>query len=62
MYLFELEFSSFLDRCPGVGLLDLMGALFLVLKGTSILFSTVMLFQKMQYESILRRLQKHISK
>ena len=24
MYLFELEFSSFLDICPGVGLLDHM--------------------------------------
>ena len=31
MYLFELEFSSFLDRCPGVGLLDHMVTLVLVL-------------------------------
>ena len=30
MYLFELEFSSFLDICPGVGLLDHMATLFLV--------------------------------
>ena len=60
MYLFELEFASFLDICPGVRLLDHMVALFLVLKGTSILFSTVMLFKKMQYESILLRLQKHL--
>ena len=29
-YLFELEFSSFLDICPGVGLLDHMATLFLV--------------------------------
>ena len=29
MYLFELEFSSFLDICPGVGLLDRMVTVFL---------------------------------
>ena len=39
MYLFELEFSP--DICPEVGLLDHMVALFLVFKGTSILFSIV---------------------
>ena len=38
MYLLELWFS--LDICPGVGLLDHTVALFLVFKGTSILFST----------------------
>ena len=32
MYLFALEFSSFLDVCPGVGLLDYMVALFLLFK------------------------------
>ena len=30
MYSFKLEFLSFLDVCPGVGLLDHMVALFLV--------------------------------
>ena len=30
MYLFELELSSFMDICLGVGLLDLMVTLFLV--------------------------------
>ena len=35
---FKLQFS--LDICPGVGLQDHMVALFLVFKGTSILFST----------------------
>ena len=30
MYLFKLEFSSIPHICPGVGLLDHMGALFLV--------------------------------
>ena len=30
MYLFKLEFSSFLDICPGVGLLDHIVVLFLV--------------------------------
>ena len=39
MYPFELWFSP--DICPGVGLLDHMVALFLVFKGTFILFSTV---------------------
>ena len=29
MYLFELEFSSFLDICPGIGLMDHVVALFL---------------------------------
>ena len=37
MHLFKLEFSSFLDIYPGVGLLDYMAALFLVFQGTSIL-------------------------
>ena len=39
MYLLNVEFSSFLNICPGVGLLDHRVALFLVFKGTSILFS-----------------------
>ena len=39
MYLFELEFS--LDISLGVGILDDMVTLFLVFKGTSILFSIV---------------------
>ena len=39
IYLFELRFC--LDICPGVGLLGHMVVLFLVLRGTSILFSTV---------------------
>ena len=37
MYLLELWFCQ--DRCPGVGFLDDMVVLFLVLWGTSILFS-----------------------
>ena len=37
MYLFELWFSP--DICPGMGLLDHIVVLFLVFKGTSILFS-----------------------
>ena len=41
MYLFELEFSSFSDISSGVGLLDHMVTLFLVFKGTSILFRIV---------------------
>ena len=41
MYLFKLEFYSFLDICPGVGLLDHTVALFLVFKGISILFFIV---------------------
>ena len=41
IYLFELEFSSFPDIYPGVGLLDLTVALFLVFKAISILFSIV---------------------
>ena len=41
MCLFRLEFSPFLDIWPGVGLLDHMVALVLVLEGTSILFSTM---------------------
>ena len=40
-YLLNLEFSSFLNICPGVGLLDHMVALFLVVKGSAILFSIV---------------------
>ena len=39
MYLLKLEFSAFPDKYPGVGLLDHMVALFLIFKGTSILFS-----------------------
>ena len=39
MYLFELEFLSFLDICPGVGLLDNKVTLFLVFQGNPILFS-----------------------
>ena len=39
MHIFKLLFS--LGICPGVGLLGHMVALFLVFKGTSILFSTV---------------------
>ena len=30
-YLFELQFSTFLDICPGVGLMDHIVVLFLVL-------------------------------
>ena len=41
MYLFELEFSYFLDTCPGVGLLDHMVTLFVVFEGSSLLFSIV---------------------
>ena len=41
IYLFELEFSSFPDIYPGVGLLDLTVALFLVFKAISILFFIV---------------------
>ena len=41
MHLFKLEFSSFPDICPGLGLLDHVVTLFLVFKETSILFSTV---------------------
>ena len=29
-YLFEIEFSSFPDECPGMGLLDYMSTLYLV--------------------------------
>ena len=39
MYLFKLWFS--LGICLGVGLLDHIVVIFLVFKGTSILFSTV---------------------
>ena len=39
MYFFELQF--YLDICPGVELLDHMATLFIVFKGTSILFSIV---------------------
>ena len=41
MYLFALEFLSFLDMCRGRGMLEHMVMLFLVFEGTSILFSTV---------------------
>ena len=41
MYLIELEFLSFLNICPEVGLLDPMLVLFLAIQGTSILFSIV---------------------
>ena len=48
MYLFKLQFLSFLDICPGVGLLDyaqhnyaLCKPAILVFKGTSVLFSIV---------------------
>ena len=39
VYLLKLEFSAFPDKYPGVGLLDHMVALFLIFKGTSVLFS-----------------------
>ena len=38
MFLFKLEFSSFLDICPGMGLLDHVVALVLAFKGVSILW------------------------
>ena len=41
IYLFELEFLSFSDICPGVGLLDHTVTLFLVFEEASILFSVV---------------------
>ena len=41
MYLFQLEFSSFLNICPGEGLLAHMVTVSLFFKGTSMLFSTV---------------------
>ena len=41
VYIFDLEFLSFLDICTGVGLLDHIISLILVFKGTSILFSIV---------------------
>ena len=41
MYPFELEFSSLLDIRLAVGFLDHMVILFLVFKGTSMLFSIV---------------------
>ena len=41
MYLFKLEFLSFLDICSVVGLLNHMVTLFYVFIGTSILFSIV---------------------
>ena len=41
MYLFKLEFSSFLDIYLGMELLDHMVVLFLVLQKGSLLFSTV---------------------
>ena len=39
MYHFEVEFSP--DMCPGVGLLDHVLTVFLVLLGTSVQFCTV---------------------
>ena len=41
MHLFELKFLSLLDIIPGVGLLDHELTLFLVFRGTSVLFSIV---------------------
>ena len=41
MCIFEIEFLSFLVMCPGVGLLDHMVALFLVVEGVSVLSSMV---------------------
>ena len=41
MYLFKLEFLSFLDTCPGVGLQDHMVVVVLIFEGTSILFPIV---------------------
>ena len=41
VYLFELEFSSFLDIGPGVGFLDHIAALFLVSQGISMQFPIV---------------------
>ena len=41
MYLFKLEFLSYLAICPGMGLLDHMVVLFLHFQGISILFSIV---------------------
>ena len=51
MCLFELWFSP--DICPGVGLLDHMVILYLVFKGTSILFSILVinLYSYQQYRS-----------
>ena len=39
MYHFKVRFSP--DICPGLGLLDHMVALFLIFRGTSIMFSIV---------------------
>ena len=41
MYLFKLEFLSFLDICPGVGLLDHMVTLIFSLLRNLVLFSIV---------------------
>ena len=41
MNLFELEFSSFPNTCPGVKLLDYMAVLFLFFQGISMLISTL---------------------
>ena len=41
MHLFKLQFSSSPDICPGIRLLENMGALFLVFWRNSILFSIV---------------------
>ena len=43
MYLFELEFLSFLGMCRGIGMPDNMVMQFLVFEGTSILFSIMVL-------------------
>ena len=55
-YLFELEFLSFLDICPGMGLVDHMVALFLDFWGPSILFSIWLhqfIFPPIAYEGSL---------
>ena len=39
VYPFELEFSSFLDICPGVGLLDYMVALYCFYSDCTSLYS-----------------------
>ena len=41
MYLYKLEFSSFPDLCPEVGLLGQMETLILVSQGNSVLFFIV---------------------
>ena len=39
IYLFKIEFSSFLNICLEVELLDHMATLFLIFKGTFLLYS-----------------------